>query len=271
MAYAMLGGMRMFYEEAGRADGPPLVLLHGFTGTGAREWGQHLTPLGERYRLIVPDLRGHGRTDNPDGSGAFNHRQFARDIVSLCESIGVERSAFCGQSSGSMLLLSLALAAPGLAAACVFGAGTYFFGDQVRSWQRSQTPESLAETWFAGDAADVSDDNPSALQEFKAAHTAMGPEHWRLVLAAWLGLAENPHRDDFPEAEELASIQAPFLVLHGDRDRFFPVEVATTLYRSLPDAELCILPDTGHGIPFERPTWLDAITLDFLERRYGVR
>jgi pimeloyl-ACP methyl ester carboxylesterase len=260
MAYALLAGMRMYYEEAGRADGPPLVLLHGFTGTGAREWNQHLAPLGERYRLIVPDLRGHGRTDNPGGSAAMNHRQFARDIASLCDSLGVDRSAFCGQSSGSMLLLSLALSAPALAGACVFGAGTYFFGEEVRSWQRSQTPESLVEARFPG--------NSSALQEFKAAHTALGPEHWRVVLAAWLGLAENAHSDDFPEAEELAAIDVPFLVLHGDRDRFFPVEVPTTLYGSLPDSELCILPQTGHGIPSERPSWFDEIALDFLERRY---
>ena len=70
-----------------------------------------------------------------------------------------------------------------------------------------------------------------------------------------------------PEKEALRGIQVPTLILHGDRDRFFPVEMPAELYRLLPDAELCILPRTGHGIPGERPEWLTEIVLDFLTRR----
>ena len=62
-----IDGMRMYYEEHGTPDGPPLVLLHGFTGTGDF-WSNQLTAFGAHYRLLVPDLRGHGRTDNPGAS-----------------------------------------------------------------------------------------------------------------------------------------------------------------------------------------------------------
>ena len=74
MPYVAVGDLRMFYEEHGRRDGLPLVFLHGFSGTGASMWGGQLALFGERYRLLVPDLRGHGQTDNPGGLAAMNHR-----------------------------------------------------------------------------------------------------------------------------------------------------------------------------------------------------
>jgi pimeloyl-ACP methyl ester carboxylesterase len=70
-----------------------------------------------------------------------------------------------------------------------------------------------------------------------------------------------------PEPEALRRIQAPTLILHGDRDWLFPVEVPLALYRLLPDAELCVLPQTGHGVHAERPEWFQAIVVDFLARR----
>ena len=89
MAYIMIGDMRMYYKEYGIPEGPPLLLLHGFLQTGAF-WVNQLDDFGTHYRLLVPDLRGHGRTDNPDGIAAMNIRQFARDIIALCHALGVE-------------------------------------------------------------------------------------------------------------------------------------------------------------------------------------
>src|SRR5262249_15561522 len=108
MTSITLDGMRMYYEEHGAPNGPPLVLLHGFTQTGDF-WRKQLATFGAHYRLLIPDLRGHGRTANPGGTAAMNHRQFARDIIALCRALQVEEAAFCGESTGAMLQLSLAL------------------------------------------------------------------------------------------------------------------------------------------------------------------
>jgi pimeloyl-ACP methyl ester carboxylesterase len=245
----------MFYEEHGRWEDLPLVLLHGFSGTGAM-WAGQLAAFGERYRLLVPDLRGHGRTDNPGGLAAMNHRQFGRDVAAFCRALGVERAVFCGESTGAMLLLTLGLEAPELAAALVLAGGTYFYGPELRSWWRTQTPESL----IAGTA------NP---EERRSRHVALGPDHWRTVGEAFIALGTHAHGEDFPEAEELREIAAPTLIVHGDRDWFFPVAVPTELYRLLPDAELCLLPNTGHVPPVERTEWFNAIVSDFLGRRVG--
>ena len=255
MAYIALDGMRMYYEEHGSPHGPPLVLLHGFIQTGAF-WTHQLAAFGAHYRLLVPDLRGHGRTDNPGGTAAMNHRQFARDIIALCCALGVDQAAFCGESTGAMLQLSLALEAPDLARACILAGGTYYYGDELRAWWREQSPDTV----FTGE---------EKVRALRARHAAFGPDHWRTVTEAWIALCAHAHSEDFPEAEELRAIRAPVLIVHGDRDRFFPVEVPAGLYRLLPDAELCLLPNTGHAPPAERPDWFNAIVLDFLARHYA--
>ncbi|HUG15672.1 MAG TPA: alpha/beta hydrolase, partial [Thermomicrobiales bacterium] len=105
MPYATVNGLTMYYEEHGLPSGPPLVLLHGFTGTSA-SWAPQLQVFGAHYRLVAPDMRLHGRTNNPAGLAAMNHRQFARDVIALCQALGIERASFCGESSGAMQLLT---------------------------------------------------------------------------------------------------------------------------------------------------------------------
>ncbi len=254
MSYAKLDGMQMYYEEHGTPGAPPLLLLHGFMRSGA-DCDNQVAAFGPSYRLLVPDLRGHGRTDNPGGPVAMNHRQFARDIIALCSVLGVARAAFCGGSTGAMLLLTLALEAPDLAAACILAGGTYYYGDELRSWWRDQTPDTVVTS-------------QDAVRSMQAVHTALGPDHWRIVTEAWIGLGAHPHGVDFPEPEELRAIRAPVLIAHGDRDPLFPVEVPIGLYRLLPNAELCLLPNTGHAPSAERAEWFNAIALDFLARSY---
>jgi pimeloyl-ACP methyl ester carboxylesterase len=250
MPYAAANDLTMYYEEGGLSSGPPLVLLHGFTAA-ADMWVNQLADFGVRYRLIIPELRGHGRTNNPAGRAAMNHRQFARDVAALCRALDIERAVFCGESTGAMLQLTLGLEAPELVQAHVLAGGTYFYSAKLRAWWGEQTPETI-----------VSD--PSAAQR---RHTALGREHCFIVAEAFCALGTHAHGDDFPEAEELRAISAPALIIHGDRDFFFPPEVPGELYRLLPNAELCILPSTGHVPPVERPAWFNAIVLDFLARR----
>jgi pimeloyl-ACP methyl ester carboxylesterase len=217
-------------------------------------WAAQRAAFGARYRLVIPDLRGHGRTDNPDGLAAMNHRQFSRDITGLCQALEIEQAIFCGLSTGAMLLLTLGLEAPDLARALVLSGCTYYYGEELRAWLRAQTPETLvtSEEWG---------------RELQAAHTALGPDHWRMTLEAWIALSTHAHGDDFPNSQELEALRAPVLIVHGDRDQFFPVEVPATLYGLLPNAELCLLPHTGHGPPVERAEWFNEIVLDFLTRR----
>jgi pimeloyl-ACP methyl ester carboxylesterase len=87
--------MQMYYVLHGR--GEPLVLLHGFTGSSA-DWSLFFDDLAGGYRLVIPDLRGHGRSTNP--SDEFTFRQCARDVFALLDHLNIGQFKAIGLSGG---------------------------------------------------------------------------------------------------------------------------------------------------------------------------
>lgn len=235
----------MHFEVFGRSDAEPLVLLHGFTGTG-QTFDPFLDQMGERYRLIVPDWRGHGRTTNP--SGKIVHAELARDTAAFVTALGLARAHFCGFSSGGMHLLFLALEQPRLVHSLILVAATYTFDDHAKA-QVSEVMASIT---------------PERIQALEAAHGGThGPDYARTILNHWADSVFRPHELPFTP-DDLGQIACPTLIIHGDRDRFLPVHVPVTMYQAIPKAELCILPRCGHGVPHQSSTLFVTALLDFL-------
>src|SRR3954471_7860327 len=123
-----VNGFEMYYEE--RGGGEPLLLLHGGTGIGA-DW-QHVFTGGDPagFRLIVPDLRGHGRSTNP---GAFTFREAARDVFALLDRLGLARVKAIGLSMGAKTLLHMATQQPQRIEAMVLVSATPYFPAPARA------------------------------------------------------------------------------------------------------------------------------------------
>src|SRR5258706_16448434 len=88
--------------------GEPLVLLHGFSGS-SENWSAVTKRLETRYKLIAPDLLGHGQTDSPSDSSRYQIDAAARDLIALCQHLGVDSARWLGYSMGGRLALYLAL------------------------------------------------------------------------------------------------------------------------------------------------------------------
>jgi predicted alpha/beta-fold hydrolase len=125
-------GISLYYKTCGQ--GPPLLLLHRFFGTGTLSWGRFIPTLAAQYRLIVPDLRGHGRSTNP--SGEFTHRQSATDMFALLDSLGLQQVKAMGISSGGMTLLHITTQQPSRIDAMVLVGATTYFPEQARKFSR---------------------------------------------------------------------------------------------------------------------------------------
>ena len=97
-----INGIEMYCELQG--EGEPLLLLHGFTGSGA-DWGLIFPTPPEGYRLVIPDLRGHGRSTNP--SAEFTFRQSALDVIALLDRLRIEHCQAIGLSAGAETLLHM--------------------------------------------------------------------------------------------------------------------------------------------------------------------
>jgi pimeloyl-ACP methyl ester carboxylesterase len=221
---ARVNGIDMSYEVVG--EGEPLVLLHSGTQTG-RMFDPFVDRLSAGYRLIIPDLRGHGGSTNPDG--IWTTRQFAFDVFALLDQLGVERFKAIGASAGGMTLLHMATQQPQrIEAMVVVGVGTYL---------PVSCRETLAQT--DGDAL------PEAVWERYRAIHPRGDEQIR-ALFDWVASLAESYNDMTFTPSYLATISARTLVVHGDRDYCFPALMAWDIYEAVPDAYLWVVPNGGH-------------------------
>lgn len=220
-----INGADLYVET--RGSGPPLVLLHGFFGCGAT-WMPHIERLAERFQLIVPDMRGHGRSSFPDKQ--FSHRLTGRDLLGLMDQLGLTRVRALGISSGGMTLLHAAVSQPERFESLVLIGATTQFPDEARAIMAQTT---------ALDAIP-----PDVVSELRACVARGEPQMLDLV-RTFHGFKDS--RDDMNLTEhDLRRITAPTLVVHGDRDPFFPVRIPAATYAALPNGQLWIVPNGDH-------------------------
>jgi pimeloyl-ACP methyl ester carboxylesterase len=234
--------MEMFYEERGK--GEPLVLLHGFGGSGAA-WQRFVPQLAKEYRVILPDLRGHGRSTNP--SKRFTHRQAALDVYALLDRLGITKFRGMGISTGGMTLLHMATQQPSRVEAMVLIGATIYFPEEARRIMRRSSPENLT---------------PQDFERMRRVHRH-GDEQIRALRQQFHDFKDSYDDMNFT-GPYLSTITARTLIVHGDRDEFFPVNIPVEMYRSIPNAALWILPSGGHVPIFDPKVPFVATALDFL-------
>jgi pimeloyl-ACP methyl ester carboxylesterase len=212
-----------------RGDGEPLVLLHGMIGCHA-DWKLvfDLDALAERHRVLSVDLRGHGQSTNP--SGVFSHRQCARDLIALLDALGIESYSGIGLSLGANTLLHAAIAQPERARSLVLVAATTHFPEQARAIMRSVDPDTQPESEWA----------------IQRQRHPRGDDQIRALWQHARDFADS-HDDMNLVAADLAKVRARTLIVNGDRDPLYPVEISLALYRGIPNASLFVIPGGGHG------------------------
>lgn len=223
-----INGFAMHYEV--RGEGRPLLLLHGGLGTGA-DW-RHVFPADpDGWRVIVPDLRGHGRSTNP--SGAFTFRQSGRDVVALLDHLGLDQVKAIGLSLGAKTLLHAATASPERMDAMVLVSATPRFPPSLRDQAAEFTGEAFARL------------PAEALAALRAQHVH-GDDQIRALYEMVRSFAAS-HDDMAFTPARLSTVSARTLIVHGDRDPLYPVELAVELYRGIPRSALWVVPNAGHG------------------------
>ena len=227
-----VNGIDLFYEVEGA--GEPLLLLHGGTGTHENWAYAGRDQFLREYELIAPDARGHGRSTNP--LRTITHRQCALDMLGLLDHLGIQRCRAIGISMGGNILLHMATMQPERIAAMVTVSSTMYFPEQARAIMHQIPVENQA---------------PSEWETMRQRHR-LGDDQ---IVALWeWGRGMSVSYDDMNFTPPLLSrITAPTLIVYGDRDFLYPIEMGVEMYRAIPKSALWVVPNGGHG-----PVFMDA-------------
>lgn len=239
--YVNAGGVRTYYEVYG--EGEPVVMLHGGLAT-AESWAMQIPALAERYRLYVPERRGHGRT--PDIEGPITYEMMAADTAAFIDAAGTGAVHLVGWSDGAVVGVLVALHRPELVRKLVV-IGQYFnFEGEVPEFR------AMIDHWGS--------DLPEGFHEVYDRVSPDGPEHFPVVLEKMMRMwREEPDI----ALSELAGVRAPVLLMQGDDD-IVTVEHSAALAAALPDAQLAVVPGSSHMVPLEKPVLVNRLILDFL-------
>jgi pimeloyl-ACP methyl ester carboxylesterase len=267
MSHVKSNGIDLYYEIHG--SGQPILLIAGL-GYGAWFWRTLIQELKDNFQVIVFDNRGSGQSDQPDGP--YTVPMLAADTAGLMDALELESAAVMGHSLGGFIAQELVVSRPELVSKLVL-ASTNHGGMQVVPI----TPEALeVMTNREGDPVELVkrgieiacapgfvEKNPEIVKElidYRFTNPVPPPQYQAQVAA---GAGTAAYTPDLVE-QRMGSIQVPTLILFGEHDRVVPPGNAELMADKIPDAQVEIIPETGHMFPIENPAAAAEVLRDFL-------
>ena len=255
------GNAEISYAVMG--DGPPVVLLHPFPAHH-EFWLQASQSLITRYRVVMPDLRGHGDSDAGDGPATMAIH--ADDLSRILQDADLGRAVFCGVSIGGYILFEFWRKFPGRVAGLVLSdtrpqpdtpearANRLKIADDViekgtEPFVESMLPKLIGKTIFSA--------RPDLLDQAKRMALKMSPDD---IAQVQRGMAERP--DSVPT---LKTINVPVLVMVGEEDVLTPIADAELMRQHLPVSTLRVIPKAGHFAPWEQPEEVGRLLRTFVD------
>ena len=268
MSYIEVNGLDYFYQVHG--SGPPLLLLHGFTGSSAN-WLDILNPFSDRFQVVLIDLPGHGRTTSPSASERYTMENVSRDLIAISNALHLSAVNLLGYSLGGRLALYMAAKNPAFAKSLIIESASPGLETTAQRQMRIESDNRLAaqievtgvpafvERWqrlplFATQLG-LPAKRLGSLRQQRLNNSASG------LANSLRGMGTGRQPSLWPE---LKSIHLPVLILAGELDGKY-VRIAQQMAAAMPQADLKIIGDSGHNIHLEKMQLFASTVLDFLE------
>lgn len=256
-------GFVIHFEERGNPEAPPVVLLHGFT-SDLRSWHQQFGVLGDDYRVIAMDLRGHGKTTAPEDPAEYTMAAHVTDVRSLLEALDVPLCALVGSSFGGMVAAQFAVESPERLAALVLSDTSAAYDDPRYAadyWNRERGIDRSCTTVAKFGTAALGKEVAAGIGD-AFLREGIIRRYAALTAESYLGTARIRRERPNLLAVVHERITAPVLICAGDRD---PVRSASeVLAAELPDARFVLFRNAGHTVPLHRPAAFSETVLRFL-------
>jgi 3-oxoadipate enol-lactonase len=250
-------GEEIYFEVAGHAGAPWLVLGHGAGGNHA-VWFHQVAHFCSRYRVVTWDQRGFGRSTNRTGQAS--PATASTDLGALIDHLGAERAHIVGQSMGGWAALGLALSRPEVVATLVLA--DTLGGLPVQEWVERRSLPRRAEP--------VVGDHPALGPRFRAAHPDLALLYQQLGgwgvpdadrAGALVGLVTTTFSPD-----KAVELRCPVLFVVGGEDEIFPPEWIRRVAAFVPGATVEVIEGAGHSPYFEMPDEWNAVVERHLRR-----
>jgi len=267
--YLDLRDVRYHVEIVGQ--GEPLLMLHGFTGCGAN-WREVAEFLGDRFKVVMPDLLGHGNTDAPSDVIRYAIEAQAADLIALMDALDIERTVLWGYSMGGRLALYSALHYPSRFKGLVLESASPGLESEAERAVRRESDGALAarilregvppfvEYWESLALWESQKRLPAEkLEALRAQRLTNRGEG--LARSLWgMGTGAQPSL-----WENLAALTLPTLAMAGARDVKF-VDIAQRMAARLPNVHIVFAEDAGHAVHFENPSWVTETFMGWLSK-----
>jgi len=243
-------GVKIHYEVYG--DGPALILTHGYSSTSAM-WEGQIEALSKHHKLVLWDMRGHGKSDYPADPNAYSEALTIGDIAALLDQIGTRRAIVGGLSLGGYMSLAFYRTHPErVAALLIIDTGPGFKKDEARTAWNKRAHET---------AERFERDGLSVLKSLSRERSSVTHRDARgLALAARGMLTQR----DASVMEVLPEIAVPSLIVVGADDTPF-LAASDYMAAKIPGAKKVVIPSAGHAVNIDQPqAFIDAV-LPFLE------
>lgn len=220
----------VYYQRYGEAQ-QALVLLHS-GGMAGVEWRPQIKTLATRYRVLVPDLPGHGKTLLPDDSLTIT--KMAQAVLTMMDKEQIERAHFCGSSMGGAVTMWLSVHHPQRVDKAVF---------YRMSYQKNQSTYEQTRLMAS----------PAYWQQYglhqwlsKLHQPQGGTEAWKRVIERVSEAFDPQSSQHHHDLQTLARINKPVLIIGGDRDPVAPLADLIAMHQAMPQSGLWILPYATH-------------------------
>ena len=261
MPQQKIRGIDLYYEEQGK--GTPIVFVHGHPFNHTM-WKYQVPRFSQKYRLIMPDLRGYGRTDITPGRVMLD--EMALDILHLLDALQIRQAIFCGLSMGGQIVLDFYRLFPEKVKALVIVDSDARGETAETHRQRLQKAETILEDGMKKHTDDTIHQYiaPASMANkpvYTHLYEMMSTTHAEGAAAAHRGRAER--RDHL---SILPAIKIPCLIVVGEEDFFTPLPIARLMSDSIPGAQLAVINGAGHLPNMEAPDAFNDTLYDFLKK-----
>ena len=258
MDFKQVNGVVLHYADLGPAEKPALVFANSL-GTDFRIWNQVVARLGERFRILLYDKRGHGLSEVGESPYRIDHH--VADLAALLDDLAVEQAVICGLSVGGLIAQGLYASRPDLVSALILCDTAHKIGSAETWAQRiaaieeggiAAISEAILERWFS---KNLRENDPVQLAGWRAMLT-------RTPQAGYLGTCAAIRDADFTEAAK--QVKVPAICIVGEEDGATPPALMRETADLIPGCGYEVIKGAGHLPCIEQPAVLSDIMLKFV-------